>query len=267
LLQRTDRVLHLESIPFLLTAMVMFALKPFLPCLSTVRHIPRVSRCVQRRFVSSVEIITYDTKDLSGIPSAATLPPHHPSHIAYPKTFQLPEKVTGSASDRLLGRRFVEAWREDGIFQVAIPPGNQVLQTATLKSKEFFARPYAQKAVCVDDQSFSGYIASGEELTDGIRDYSEIFTVTKDLPNSDPRVQQQWPCHGPCPWPSKPFNGAMTSLMNHMGDYGEKILKLTAYGLGLEDENALNKLTADGWHHMRILRCVGNQHLCSLLAI
>ena len=238
----------------------MLPLKPYMPCLTTAKHISRASRCVQKRFVSSVEVITYDTKDLCGISGAATLPPYHPSHIAYLETFQLPERITGSASDRLLGRRLVEAWREDGILQVAIPPWNEALKTATLRCKEFFAQPYAQKAACVDDQSFSGYIALGEELTDGIRDYSETFTVTKDLPDSDPRVQQRWPCHGPCPWPNKPFKGAMTNLMNYMGDYGERILKLTAYGLGLEDENALNKLTVDGWHHMRILRCVPSQY-------
>jgi len=236
----------------------MSFLKLCMPRLPASQHIPQVSKSVQKRFVSSVNVITHETRELSGIPGAATLPPHHPSRIAYLKTFQLPEQVKGSASDRLLGQRLVEAWREDGIFQVAIPPENEVLKNAMTKSREFFAQKYAEKSACVDDQSFAGYIASGEELTDGIRDYSEIFTVTKDLPISDPRVQQQWPCHGPCPWPSKSYGESMTTLMDQMGDYGEKILKLTAYGLGLKDENALNNLTVDGWHHMRILRFVSN---------
>lgn len=46
--------------------------------------------------------------------------------------------------------------------------------------------------MCVDSQSFAGYIASGEEITDNIRDYSEIFTVTKDLPDTDHRVKDRW---------------------------------------------------------------------------
>jgi isopenicillin N synthase-like dioxygenase len=232
----------------------MLRLKRYLQYPTAAKHISRISSYGQKRFVSSSEVITYDTKDLCGIPGAATLPPYYPSHIAYLKIFELPERITGSASDRLLGRRFIEAWREDGMLHVVVPPRNETFKTAMLECKEFFAQPYAQKAACIDDQSFSGYIALGEELTDGIRDYSETFTVMKDLPNSDPRVQQQWPCHGPCPWPNESFKGAMTNLMNYMGDYGERILKLTAYGLGLEDENTLNNLTLDGWHHVRILR-------------
>jgi len=241
--------------------MIMSSLKLCKPRLPAARRMAQVSKSVQKRFVSSANVVTHETRELSGIPGAATLPPHHPSRIAYLKTFQLPEQVKGSASDRLLGQRLVEAWREDGIFQVAIPPENEVLKNAMMKSREFFAQKYAQKSACVDDQSFAGYIASGEELTDGIRDYSEIFTVTKDLPISDPRVQQQWPCHGPCPWPSKSYGESMTALMDQMGEYGEKILKLTAYGLGLKDENALNNLTVDGWHHMRVLRFVSNTSL------
>lgn len=121
-------------------------------------------------------------------------------------------------------------------------------------SKDFFRQPAIEKALHVDDQSFAGYIASGEEITDGIADYSEIFTVTKDLPHSDPRVQQKWPCHGPTPWPNEKYKSQMSELMKLLGLSGEKLLKLAALGLGLKDPDALLKLTEDGWHHMRILR-------------
>ncbi|WP_345027971.1 2OG-Fe(II) oxygenase family protein [Kutzneria kofuensis] len=46
----------------------------------------------------------------------------------------------------------------------------------------------------------------------------------------------------------------MTALMSQFGLIGDKILKLTALGLGLADMNALTTLATDGWHHMRVLR-------------
>ena len=121
-------------------------------------------------------------------------------------------------------------------------------------SKNFFRSSHDEKAKHVDDQSFAGYIASGKEITDGIADYSEIFTVTKDLPETDVRVQAKWPCHGPTPWPSEEYKKQMDQLMKLLGDSGEKLLKLVGLGLGLKDPDALLNLTEDGWHHMRILR-------------
>lgn len=35
---------------------------------------------------------------------------------------------------------------------------------------------------------------------------------------------------------------------------GEKLLELIAYGLGLQDGNALKRYTQDDWHHLCILR-------------
>jgi isopenicillin N synthase-like dioxygenase len=149
----------------------------------------------------------------------------------------------------------IETWRKDGIFQIQLNPVQaKALREAFALSRSYFARPHAEKSKHVDDQSFSGYIASGEELTDGIADYSEIFTVTKDLPLTDRRVQRKWPCHGPCPWPDATYASTMKRLMDVLGDSGEKLLRLTSLGLKLRDVNTLNRLTEDGWHHMRILR-------------
>lgn len=99
----------------------------------------------------------------------------------------------------------------------------------------------------------AGYIASGEEITGGVADYSEIFTVTKDLPLDDPRVVDKWPCHGPCPWPHLEMRNRMKDYMDYLGESGEKLLRLTEYGLGVP-QGALTKMTQDGWHHMRVLR-------------
>jgi isopenicillin N synthase-like dioxygenase len=110
------------------------------------------------------------------------------------------------------------------------------------------------KAARVSDLTYSGYIASGEEVTAGEADLSEIFTVTKDVPETDPRAQAQWPCHGPAPWPDEEYRQHMQGFMDMLGSIGEKLLKLVALGLELKDPDALTDLTVDGWHHMRVLR-------------
>jgi isopenicillin N synthase-like dioxygenase len=171
------------------------------------------------------------------------------------QTFTLPDTVTGSTSDIELAHRLIDAWRTDGIFQVAADEEqDRKTQVAFEASKRFFRLPQQAKAQCVSDLSYSGYIASGEEITAGEADYSEIFTVCKDLPPDHPRVRQQWPCHGPAPWPDNAYRNAMAAFMGALGGIGEKLLKLTALGLGLDNMHALTGLTEDGWHHMRVLR-------------
>ncbi|KAI8939151.1 hypothetical protein NX059_004985 [Plenodomus lindquistii] len=185
----------------------------------------------------------------------STMPPGHPATVGSLRTFELPESISGSAADKALGKSMIDAWKRDGILQISMDPINRKFaEAAFLTSRKFFDLDYKKKAACVDDQSFAGYIASGEELTDNIADYSEIFTVTKELALSDPRVQQKWPCHGPNPWPFNQMKTVMQAYMDYLGESGEKMLQLIAWGLGMKDGNALTKYTQDGWHHMRILR-------------
>ena len=171
------------------------------------------------------------------------------------RTFQLPESVTGTESDVRLARQIVEAWQSDGILQVATDAEqDKRTRDAVAASRRFFSLPLEAKAQRVSDLTYSGYIASGEEVTAGEADYSEIFTVCKDVPVDDERVQQRWPCHGPVPWPDPAYAQSMTAFMDGLGVIGEKLLRLTALDLGLADIDALTKLTQDGWHHMRVLR-------------
>ena len=171
------------------------------------------------------------------------------------RTFHLPESVTGTSHDIALARAIIDAWRSDGIFQVASDPAlHTQTESAFAASRRFFALPMASKAACVSDLSYAGYIASGEEVTAGEADYSEIFTVCPDIAAQDRRVRAQWPCHGPVPWPDDHYRDSMKSFMSGLGDVGERLLRLTAIGLGLPDLNALTNLTRDGWHHMRVLR-------------
>ncbi|WP_131802298.1 2OG-Fe(II) oxygenase family protein, partial [Parafrankia soli] len=76
----------------------------------------------------------------------------------------------------------------------------------------------------------------------------------KDVPLDDARVRAQWPCHGPTPWPDAEYQQSMQALMDTLSSVGEKLLKLTALGLELDDIDTLAKLAVDGWHHMRVLR-------------
>jgi isopenicillin N synthase-like dioxygenase len=168
------------------------------------------------------------------------------------RTFRVPASVVSTDLD--LAREMVRAWEVDGIFQIAAEPGQERLIDAAIEaSRRFFGRPLAHKASHVSDLTYSGYIASGEELTAGEADYSEIFTVCKDLPVDDVRVREGWPCHGPVPWPDPDYRQAMTAYLACVGEIGENLLKLVALGLGLPID-ALTTLTADGWHHMRVLR-------------
>lgn len=76
--------------------------------------------------------------------------------------------------------------------------------------------------------------------------------MVKDLPLSDYRVQGDWPCHGPCPWPSPLFAQKMEELMASLAETGEVVLQLLALGMGLPTY-FFKTLTEDGWHHMRVL--------------
>jgi isopenicillin N synthase-like dioxygenase len=171
------------------------------------------------------------------------------------RTFHLPESVTGTPSDLELGRQLIQAWRTDGIFQVATTPmQNGKTEAAFQASRRFFGLPMEAKAGCISDLTYSGYIASGEEMTAGEADFSEIFTVCPDVPLTDRRVQAHWPCHGPVPWPDDQYRDSMKVFMDELGSIGHKLLELIAIGLELNDLQALTRLTENGWHHMRVLR-------------
>ncbi|CAI7643902.1 unnamed protein product [Penicillium discolor] len=184
----------------------------------------------------------------------STMPPNSVARVGRLKTFTLPKKATGSPRDIEMGKAMINAWREDGILQVSMSSEQQDLfDKASAASKRFFAMPPTQKAACVDTQSYAGYIASGEEITDGIADYSEIFTVTKDLPLDEARVKARWPCHGPCPWLDSDMKTTIQQYMDSLGNSGETLLQMIEYGLNLDPET-LTSLTKDGWHHLRVLR-------------
>ncbi|WP_201776770.1 2-oxoglutarate and iron-dependent oxygenase domain-containing protein [Allosalinactinospora lopnorensis] len=84
------------------------------------------------------------------------------------RTFALPESVSGAASDTALAREMIAAWRADGIFQIAADPDQSRKTAKALEaSRRFFAMPMDSKSRNVSDLTFSGYIASGEEITAG----------------------------------------------------------------------------------------------------
>ena len=171
------------------------------------------------------------------------------------QTFRVPDRVSGTGSDVRLAHDMVRAWQRDGIFQVATDADqDRVTADAIEASRRFFRQPMEVKSRHVSDLTYSGYIASGEEVTAGEADYSEIFTVCKDVAADDPRVAQRWPCHGPVLWPDAEYRARMLALTGQFGALGDKLLRLLALGLGLADIDALTALARDGWHHMRVLR-------------
>ena len=169
------------------------------------------------------------------------------------RTFHVPESITGA--QRELGHEMVEAWRSDGIFQIATSAlQDRKTKRAFEASRRFFRMPLWFKSRCISDLTYSGYVGSGEEMTAGQADSAEIFTICKDVPKNDRRMRAGWPCHGPVPWPDQEYKKSMRLFMDELGLLGDKLLKLVALGLGLSDINAFTRVTSDGWHHMRVLR-------------
>ncbi|MGW6710738.1 2OG-Fe(II) oxygenase family protein, partial [Streptomyces sp. NPDC054956] len=101
--------------------------------------------------------------------------------------------------------------------------------------------------------SYSGYIASGEEVTAGRPDASEIFTITPDIRTG---AAGALPCHGPVPWPDSGYRAVMETYLAGVGGLGDRLLRLVALGLGLGTAgiDRLAGPTRGGWHHMRVLR-------------
>ena len=169
-------------------------------------------------------------------------------------TFAIPSVITGTENDRTLGKSIVSTWQQQGIFQVALTDEqSRTTQRAFSRSKLFFGRSLEEKSGFVSESTYSGYIASQEEQTDGEPDYSEIFTICQDISKTDRRYLQNWPCHGPVPWPDNDYRDDLQAFMEMAGEIGNALLRLTALGLGLPID-AITDLTHKGWHHMRVLR-------------
>ncbi|WP_080895054.1 2-oxoglutarate and iron-dependent oxygenase domain-containing protein, partial [Ralstonia solanacearum] len=170
-------------------------------------------------------------------------------------TFHLPERIIHSEAHRQLGQDMVAAWRADGIFQIALStPEQHTTDEAFAQSRRFFELDFETKCRHVSAFTYSGYIASREEITAGEADYSEIFTICPDIGMDDARVREGWPCHGPVPWPGAAYRDRMKDFTGMLGTFGERLLQLIALGLGLDDMETFTRLTRDGWHHMRVLR-------------
>jgi isopenicillin N synthase-like dioxygenase len=163
------------------------------------------------------------------------------SSMAGLRTFGLPDTVNGTDSG--LAKAMVEAWQADGAFQLACDRWQaRRIEDAFEVSRRFFAMPAALKSRCLSDLTYSGYLTSGA---------GEIFLICPDIPLDDARVQAQWPCHGPVPWPGIEYRRTMRSYLTELASIGEKVLRLIALALGSPD---LDWLTDDGWHHLQVRR-------------
>ena len=157
--------------------------------------------------------------------------------------FRLPDQVE---VDNDLSESIVGALQRDGLIEIELNEDQKVvLEMAYRASHRFFRLPQEKKSLLVNDGGYSGYVSSGEEMTDGIPDYSEIFTVTRDLPLMDPREWRDLPFQDTCPWPNDDYKGAMQNAMSMMGGINEKLLKLTTLGLHLKP-TSLTEFTRDG---------------------
>ncbi|KAL5601451.1 hypothetical protein BROUX41_002562 [Berkeleyomyces rouxiae] len=212
---------------------------------------PSWSLCT-RRMSSAAAAAAAPQWEPEAPPRHPQMPPNYDAVTGNLETFDLPATVTGSQADRVLGQRLIAAFRRDGILQIRIPDMQQkIVDDAFAASQKFFRQPHKEKAALVDRYSYGGYIASGEEITDGIADYSEIYTVTKDVEPTSPRFKL--PCHGQQPWPNESFKNVVNRYMKQLGNSGDIMLGLAELGLNIP-RGSLTKLAEDGWHHLRVLR-------------
>lgn len=171
------------------------------------------------------------------------------------ETIELPGTPGGPDDDARFGRALVKAWRGYGVARLVMDPAlEKAVRRAEASSRRFFVQPPGFKSRFVSDLTYAGYTASGEQSTAAAADYAEIFTVCQDIAPDDPRVREYWPCHGPVPWPDTEYRRAFLALADQFGDLGDRLLRLTAHGLGLDDPDAFTGLAWGGWHHLRALR-------------
>lgn len=169
--------------------------------------------------------------------------------------FELPEGPQDPDDDARLGRALVRAWRDAGVFQVTVNPTDErVVRRATESGRRFFDQSEKAKARCVNDTTYAGYAAPGEHVTGDQADQVEIFTVCQDIAPDDPRARERWPGHGPVPWPDAEFRRSTLALMDLLGGLGDRLLRLTALGLGLDAPDAFAGLSWGGWDDMRLMR-------------
>jgi isopenicillin N synthase-like dioxygenase len=171
------------------------------------------------------------------------------------RSFRLSSSIDGTRVDVEMGKRMILAWRLDRRFRVELPVAQERRVAAAVAiTRRFFAMGAGRKARCTSDLGYSGYVGRGERVVDGRTDDAERFTVCKDLPDSDPRVQAGWPCHGPVPWPDAAMAGPVAAAMADLGSVGARLLRLLSLGLELRDMDTLVRLTGDGWHHLTAVR-------------
>lgn len=98
------------------------------------------------------------------------------------------------------------ACRDSGFFYVAgHGVGEEVLARLEAESRDFFARPPAEK-MAIDmakgGAAWRGFFPVGAELTSGRPDIKEGLYFGTELPPEHPRVAAGWPLHGANLWPA-----------------------------------------------------------------
>ena len=125
-----------------------------------------------------------------------------------------------------------------GFFCIAnhgVPEGTQ--RAALRASREFFARPLAEKRRVAVDALHRGYIEMGEAtLKDGVEsDRKESFVWGLELGPDDPDVAAGKPLMGPNRWPGDmpEMRAALYGWYEAVGECARNVLKGLAVGLGL----------------------------------
>jgi isopenicillin N synthase-like dioxygenase len=116
-------------------------------------------------------------------------------------------------------------------------------------SREFFAQDEALKAsirMALAGAAWRGWFPVGSELTSGQADVKEGIYFGLDHAPYDPRVQAAVPMHGQNLYP--PLTGFDTAVQSHLRAFtalGHRLMALVALGLGENESDLRERLTAD----------------------
>jgi len=106
---------------------------------------------------------------------------------------------------RSVAKAINEACRNWGFFYIINHGVSEKLQEQLeSSSKQFFTLPLEQKnsiPMSQGGKAWRGYFPVGGELTSGKPDLTEGLYLGTELPETDPRVQEGLPLHGPNLWP------------------------------------------------------------------
>ena len=158
---------------------------------------------------------------------------------------------TAGADPQDVVRQIDRACRLDGFFLVSgHGVDTRLADELESISRTFFALPESEKSLISMEHAgtaWRGWFPLGGEVTSGVADQKEGLYFGTELDESDPRVRDGLPLHGPNLFPTRPSGMRKTVLrwMDEVTLLGSDLMRGIALGLGMEEDWFAENLTTD----------------------